>query len=194
MYQSLLADTRFFSLLLRIDRDLAQQAHAGGCPWCGGALHRASYRRKPRGGAGRLGPEHAERFSFCCSVEGCRRRVTPASVRFLGRKVFFATVVLLVPVLRDGPSPERLGRLEELFAVDRRTLGRWRLWWRRVVPATPFWRAARGRFRRPLGEDALPGSLLAVFRGERGLGAQVLSALAWLAPLSVGTALAGSAW
>jgi len=48
LYQSLLADTSFFSLLLRIDRDLAQQARAGGCPWCGGSLHRASYRRKPR--------------------------------------------------------------------------------------------------------------------------------------------------
>jgi len=60
------------------------------------------------------------------------------------------------------------GRLEELFAVDRRTLGRWR---REIVLATPFWRAVSGRFRRPLAEDALPGSLLAVFRGERGLAA-----------------------
>ena len=193
MYQTLLADTSFLSLLLRIDQDLAQQARAGGCPWCGGVLHRASFRRKPRGGPAGLGREHTERFSFCCSVEGCRRRVTPASVRFLGRKVFFAVVVLLVPVLRDGPTPERLGRLEELFAVDRRTLGRWRRWWRETVPTTGFWRAGRGRFRRPVAQEALPGSLLAAFRGERGLAAQVLSTLAWLAPLTVGTALAGGA-
>ncbi len=191
MYQTLLSSANFFSLLLRIDQDLAQQARAGGCPWCGGVLHLASYRRKPRGGPVGLGPEHAERFSFCCSVEGCRRRVRPPSVRFLGRKVFFAVAVLLVPVLRDGPTPERLGRLEELFTVDRRTLGRWRRWWRESVPATGFWRAARGRFRRPVAADALPGSLLAAFRGEGGIAAQVLSTLAWLAPLTVGTALAG---
>jgi len=73
-------------------------------------------------------------------------------------------------------------------------VGRWRRWWRGVVPATPFWRAARGRFRRPVAEAALPGSLLAAFRGERGLAAQVLSALAYQAPLSGGAALAGSAW
>ncbi len=194
MYQSLLCDASFFSLLLRIDQDVAQQVRAGGCPWCGGVLHGASYRRKPRGGPAGLAREHAERFSFCCSVEGCRRRVTPASVRFLGRKVFFSVMVLLVPVLRDGPRPERIGRLEELFTVDRRTLGRWRQWWRETVPATGFWRAARGRFRRPVAEEALPGSLLAAFPGERGLAAQVLSMLAWLAPLTGATALAGSAW
>lgn len=193
MYQALLADTSFLSLLLRIDQDLAEQACAVGCPWCGGVLHRASYRRKPRGGPAGLGREHAERFSFCCAAEGCRRRVTPASVRFLGRKVFFAVVVLLVPVLRDGPTPERLGRLEELSAVDRRTLGRWRRWWHETVSTTGLWRAGRGRFRRPVAQDALPGSLLAAFRGKQGLASQVLSTLAWLAPLSVGTALAGGA-
>jgi hypothetical protein len=63
LYQSLLFDASFFSLLLRIDQDLAQQVRAGGCPWCGGMLHRASYRRKPRGGPAGLGWEHAERFS-----------------------------------------------------------------------------------------------------------------------------------
>ena len=171
MYQSLLADASFFSLLLRIDRDLAQQARAGGCPWCGGVLHRASYRRKPRGGPVRLGREHAERFSFCCSVEGCRRRVTPASVRFLGRKVFFAAVVLLVPVLRDGPRPERLGRLEELFTVDRRTLGRWRRWWRENQAAGE--EALEVEHGRGQGERADGDAGLVVAAGAPGVGLPV---------------------
>jgi len=182
LYQTLLASASFFSLLLRIDRDLAEQARAGGCPWCAGVVHRASFWRKPRGGPAELGREHAERCSFCCSVEGCRRRVTPSSVRFLGRKVFFAAVVLLVPVLRDGPTPERIRRLEEHFAVDRRTLGRWRRWWREIVPRTRFWQAARGQFRRPVAEDALPGSLVAAFSDEGGLEAQVQAVLAFLDP------------
>jgi hypothetical protein len=42
----LLADTRFFSLLLAIDRDLAAHAHAGGCA-CGGPLYVANFARKP---------------------------------------------------------------------------------------------------------------------------------------------------
>ena len=37
--------------------------------------------------------------------------MTPSSLRFLGRKVFFGVLVLLLPVLREGPTPERLARL-----------------------------------------------------------------------------------
>jgi hypothetical protein len=86
LYQTLLGSSNFFALLLRFDEDLALQARAVGCA-CGGALPSARYARKPRGGPEGLGPEHAMRLSFCCSVEGCRRRVTPPSLRFLGRKV-----------------------------------------------------------------------------------------------------------
>ena len=114
MYQTVLRDSSFFALLLQLDQDLAAEARAAGCA-CGGALHRAHYPRKPRGGPDGLGAEHSVRLSFCCSVEGCRKRVTPRSLRFLGRKVFFGVWVLLLPVLRDGPTRERLRRLEEVF-------------------------------------------------------------------------------
>jgi hypothetical protein len=30
---------------------------------------------------------YGQRFSFCCAVGGCRKRTTPPSLRFLGRKV-----------------------------------------------------------------------------------------------------------
>jgi hypothetical protein len=109
LYQALLRDSSLFDLLLRFDEDLAEEARTAGCA-CGGALHRACYERKPRGGPAGLGPAHAVRFSYCCEKEGCRRRTTPGSLRFLGRKVFFGVVVLLVPVLRDGPTPKRLER------------------------------------------------------------------------------------
>ena len=110
MYQALLRDSSLFDLLLEFDRDLATEARRAGCG-CGGVLHSAAYPRKPRGGPPGLGPEHAVRFSFCCGVEGCRRRVSPPSLRFLGRKVFWGVVVLLVPVLRQGPTPKRVERL-----------------------------------------------------------------------------------
>ena len=83
-----------FELLFAIDQDLAANARAAGCPACGGRLHSVRYPRKPRGGPADLGPEYDWRFSFCCAGEGCRRRATPPSVRFLGRRVYLGAVVV----------------------------------------------------------------------------------------------------
>ena len=111
MYQALLADAKFHEQLLVFDRDLAASARAARCWLCGGALHSASYDRKPRGCLGGLGQEYAERFSFCCAVDGCRKRTTPPSLRFLGRHVYLATVVTLISALMLGTTPSRLARL-----------------------------------------------------------------------------------
>lgn len=181
MYQSLLEDASFFALLLRIDEDLAADARAMGCP-CGGPLHSARYRRKPRGGPAGLGRAYDLRASFCCAVDGCRRRSTPPSVRFLGRKVFFGLWVVLLPVLREGPNAQRLSRLEQRFCVSRRTLLRWRRWWRETFPVSRFWQAAGGLWAQPISPEALPGSLLAAFASSQSPGEQVLAVLKWLAP------------
>jgi hypothetical protein len=180
LYQTLLRDTSFFALLLRCDEDLAAQARAARCPTCGGALHSAHYRRKPRGGPDELGAQYELRQSFCCAVEGCRRRVTPPALRFLGRKVFFSVWVLLLPVLREGPTAQRLSRLEEVFAVSRRTLLRWRRWWREVVPASRFWQARSGDWTLPVAPEALPGSLIAAFSHLAPASQRVLAVLRWL--------------
>jgi hypothetical protein len=194
LYQSLFEDASLFCLLLEIDRDLAGTAQAARCPACGGTLHRASFWRKPRGAPAELGREHRERFSFCCAVEGCRRRVTPASVRFLGRKVYLGAVVVLVAALRDGATRQRGERLRELLGVSRRTLGRWRRWWRQGVPATRFWQAARGRWAQPVAEEALPASLLAAFGAVAESAERVVSVLRFLGPLTTGPGLCGGAF
>jgi hypothetical protein len=174
LYQALLRDASYFDLLLRFDEDLAEKAQKAGCS-CNGPLHRAFYERKPRGGPEGLGPEHLVRYSYCCAVEGCRRRVTPPSLRFLGRKVFFGVVVLLVPVLRDGPTAKRLERLRREFAVSLRTLRRWIRWWRETFPASRFWLASQGRFVRPVRSQALPSSLCSAFEGLGEAPARVLA-------------------
>src|SRR5207245_1492977 len=115
-------------LLLTIDEDLAARARAAGCG-CGGVLHAASYPRKPRGGPNDLGAEHEHRLSFCCARRDCRGRMTPPSVRFLGRKVYLGAVVVLVAVLQHGVTPRRAERLHALFGVSVRTLARWRGFW-----------------------------------------------------------------
>ena len=96
---------------------------------------------------------------------GCRRRRTPPSVRFLGRKVFLGAVVVLVSALAHGPTPERLRRLRELVGVSRRTVERWRGWWLATFTTTPVWREARARLVR-VAQESLPASLLARFDGD----------------------------
>jgi hypothetical protein len=157
---SLATDEDFYVLLRLIDDDLARMARAQGCT-CGGKLHSADYPRKPRGGPKGVRDRIVMRASFCCAEEGCRRRKTPPSVRFLGRKVYFTVVVLLLPILQEGATPLRVRRLRALFRVSQRTLQRWRKWWLEVVPQTQWWQAERAQ--RGAGfetERELPGSLL----------------------------------
>jgi hypothetical protein len=188
LYQTLLRESSFFDLLYRLDKDLAEEARARGCE-CGGALHGAWYPRKPRGGPPDLSPEHAMRLSFCCAKDGCRRRMTPASLRFLGRKVFFGVIVLLVPVLRDGPTPKRLERLCAEFAVSPRTVRRWVRWWRETFATSRFWQARRGWFAQPVISEALPSSWCAAFGGVDDAPSWVLMALRFLAPITTGKGL-----
>jgi len=50
--------------------------------------------------------------------------------RFLGPKVYLAATIILMAVLHEGATPARMRRLNELVGVDRRTVGRWRIFWR----------------------------------------------------------------
>ena len=184
MYQAVLADARFHEQLLVFDRDLAAAARAARCWRCGGALHSASYDRKPRGGPAGLGQDYAERFSFCCAVDGCRKRTTPPSLRFLGRHVYLATVVTLISALMLGTTPSRLARLSVIPGLDRRTLARWRAWWRATFTDSPFAPVAMAAVVPPLAIAALPASLLERFTGD--LEQRLLSLLRFLGPLTGG--------
>ena len=191
MYATLLADNRFHELLLAIDGDLADTCRAEGCLACGGRLHSARYPRKPRGRpktlAGRLGPEHDRRFSFCCAVEGCRGRETPASLRFLGRRVYLAAIVVLIAILHSGASASRLARLAAIVPVPPRTIAHWRRWWRDTFTTTPFWQIARARFMPPIEHARLPASLLGRFAGDER--DQLIMALRFLGPITGGRPL-----
>lgn len=162
MYHELPSVTSLWPFLLTIDRDLCEAARQQGCP-CGGRLHRADFPRKPRGQPDPLPGDYGRRFSFCCDREGCRKRITPPSVRFLGRKVYLAAIVVLVSAMRQGPSPRRVRELSQRFGADRRTIGRWQRFWREQFPQTPFWKVARGRFAAAMEAAALPRTLLEIF-------------------------------
>jgi hypothetical protein len=103
------------------------------------------------------------RYSLCCSHEGCRARVTPPSVRFFGRRYHIAPMVVFVTAMTHGLTGSRLARLREEFGVDRRTLERWRVWWREAFPATPFWKVLCGLLAEPLDMKRLPASVVDCF-------------------------------
>jgi hypothetical protein len=163
---TLLHSKTFYATLTQFDADLAAEVHARGCP-CGGRLHRADYPRKPRGGPADLSPAFDHRHSFCCDRDGCRRRAAPASLRFLGRRVYLSVVVVVMSILAYGCTPARLTQLRADLgeSLSVRTIARWRTWWQQTVPQSPFWKQARGRFAVPVDRGRLPGALLARFRG-----------------------------
>jgi len=185
MFAALLADGRLYELLQRCDEDLAAEQRACGCPRCAGVLHWARYPRKPRGFSG-LNPEYGRRLSLCCAREGCRKRATPPSLRFLGRKVYLGAVVVLVCALRCGVTPTRMRYLEERVGVSRRTVMRWRRFWCAEFIATPFWRAACGALMPPLEHGELPASLLERFAGAAR--DRLVSALRFIAPITTESA------
>ena len=164
--QCYLADQQLHRLLEKVDAELAEKVQEGGCVHCPGKLHRADYKRKPRGGEPE-GDQEIYRDSFCCDQDGCRKRHTPPSVRFLGRKVYWGLVVVLVSAMRHGLKPERVQALRESLGLDRRTLERWRKWWLETFVQSSFWRTARARFLPLICEKTLPLSLGQVFRIER---------------------------
>jgi len=179
-------DARLFAILAKIDADLAETARVAGCE-CGGVLHRSDYPRKSRGGPPGLGPEYAERISFCCNRTGCRSRVTPPSVRFLGRKVYLGADVVLVSAMRNGPTPRRVAELRRLLGVSERTLRRWSAWWRSGFAEGAFWKGVGGRFAPPPPAiEALPHSLLERFGGDAR--DALVAALRFLWPITTASA------
>jgi hypothetical protein len=188
MYHNLPRAASFWLFLLTIDQDLAEAFREQACP-CGGRLHRANYVRKPRGTPKQLTEPQCLRFSFCCDREGCRKRATPPSVRFLGRKVFLGVIVILVSAMRQGPKPRRVRELAQRFAVDRRTIARWQVFWREHFPQTPFWKTARGRLKPADTDTPLPLVLLDAFVRRHAPCADWGRLLCFLAPITVPGAL-----
>jgi hypothetical protein len=162
MYRASSFNATFWPFLFTIDQDLADAARKRGCT-CGGRLHCANYPRKPRGGPNTLPDTYRSRLSFCCDRDGCRRRITPPSVRFLGRKIYVGALVVLISAMRHGPTPRRVRDLATYLGADRRTIVRWQKYWREHFPQTHFWKIARAHLLPTFDATTLPLSLLTAF-------------------------------
>lgn len=165
------------------DARVAAKVKANGCRFCAGRLDVATFPRKPRGSA--LIPIGAwldKRRSYCCAREGCRRRATPASLVFLGRRVYVAIVVLVeslrVQQVAEPAPPEHA-------PPPPRTTRRWLDWFRSTLPKTDVFVAAAGRFWPPLPPAELPHALVASFdRLDRSVSECLVAALRFLSPLT----------
>ena len=92
-------------------------------------MHSARYPRMPRGfSRSVLGEQCERRLSYCCEREGCRKRCTPPSVRFLGRKVYLGGVITLICALEQGLTPRRRARLFDELDLWPQTFARWQTW------------------------------------------------------------------
>lgn len=182
MRSPVLDDPRFYPFLCKVDTDLATATQAAGCPQCGAVLHSARYPRRILGIAVQPGATHDYRASFCCSRDGCRHRVTPPSVRFLGRKRFLSAVVLLVSAARYGARPALVQALQRAYGISRSTLARWQRWWRETVPQTAFWAVATTRVMPPIDPSCIPVGLVRRFEATAAR-EKLIAVLRFIAPL-----------
>lgn len=157
MYHVALVLPSFWERLLELDVEIAGAfISAAVCLRCGGrAFSRHDYRRKPRGFPQELSWDKLEqwfslRISFRCDV--CRKRVTPPSVRFLGRKVYIGSCVLWASRCfeRGEAAASALSLLKEIKDelgdfLPARTVRRWLQWWQGPVWQSSFWRAHHGQ-------------------------------------------------
>jgi len=128
---------RWLTVLVLIDVAIALILQHARCPWCKGPLHAGHFHRKPRGCASSAAPRAAQRLSWCCGREGCRKRLTPPSVRYWGRLYFVGPAVLAMA----GACPKTSAgeALRKTVDCSRRTWLRWRQRFALV------WESATGR-------------------------------------------------
>ncbi len=160
MCTNLLQDSRTFEFIQRIDEDTESRARLEPCGFCGDRLHRADFLRKPRAPGIDLAEDFCRRPSFCCRRDGCRRRQTPALLRFLGRRVYVSVVVVLVTAMTQGASPKRLCELQSELGIPPQTVRRWQHYWQVIFSRQRGWQYLRGNLLPQPTDEGLPRSLL----------------------------------
>jgi len=173
----------FFVMLEQADERIVQQAIAEGCAVCGGPLHHADFARKPRGAL--IAPEGEElvkRFSLCCGREGCRKRLTPPSLRFLGRRVYLGVVVIVASFVAQALATAHT--IRQKTGVPALTVRRWLDWWGSTFIDTEVFVAIRARLI-GVDESKLPASIVARLPGTPEQQVRTMLELLW--PLTTGS-------
>lgn len=162
--KNLLSNSSFLSHLAEHDKEEADRLKGKSCSCCQeGVLHSASYPRKPRGLGFPLTLLNTRRISFCCSE--CRKRTTPPSLQFFGRKIYSSLIIILALLLRSRDPRETLSRIRGILGVSERTIERWRGWLLTLLEI-PEWKVMRQRLSPTFSLQKFPSSLLVEFQAE----------------------------
>lgn len=183
MSHKFLFNSTFHTLLIAIDRELAEDVRQQGCH-CGGSLHQSNYPRSPLGLSAELRFAYQQRFSFCC--DDCRHRTTPPSVRFFGRRWYPAPLLLLISALMLSINEHRLTQIKRHFGitVSESTWKRWRRWWRDAFVESAFWKQARGLIPEPKRPATIARQMLISFQGT--IDNKMLLLLKFISPITAG--------
>jgi len=114
---------QWLRVLIVIDGLIAMLVRARRCPHCGGRLDAAPFRRSVWG-SDDVEATEVLRQSFCCSREGCRRRVTTPSVLFWGRLRYAGALVLRVGCEPAGSAEATA--VQKMVGCHPKTARRWR--------------------------------------------------------------------
>ena len=184
MFDQIEFGCEFFEGLLAIDKAIVEGAAIEACRYCGGRLHRGDYPRKPRWGLiGKAAETFGRRFSLCCGREGCRKRATPPSVRFLGRRVYVGAVVIVASiVVLMKPTASEASRATGVAA---RTTRRWLRWWRGPFTTTSVFVQISSRMVPAVSRTSLPFSIVEILPGS--IDMRVRQLLGWLLPITTVT-------
>lgn len=190
MFDQVALVREFFEGLSSLDAAIVEKVAAAGCPFCSGVLHRGDYPRKPRWGAfAEMTGAFARRFSLCCSRDGCRKRATPPSVRFLGRRVYLGAVVLVASLFALALATASAA--SRAAGVPARTVRRWLRWWQGPFVETDVFVEIRAHLVPPPRAADLPHSLVSRMM-DLDMASRIASVLRLLAPLTT-TSVTGGA-
>jgi len=162
-YLDVVDHVSLFRCLHSLDVELADKVRTKRCPLCGGPLHSGAYKRQPRGEGEdvEIPEEFRQRLGLCCGW--CRRRTLPPSCLYLGRKVFWGCIVMLVTAAAQGLGNHTITELCARFDVSRRTVKRWVSFFEVLFPSSAPWQRLRGRVGVEVRTEELPRGLVACF-------------------------------
>jgi len=109
-------------------------------------------------------------------------------VRFLGRRVYVAAIMIVVSALRASAGTAAAMRQLDSLGVPPSTIERWRRWWTSGFVGTPFWTLGHAAFVPPVNTGQAPASLLERFVSTLHP-EPLLCLLRWLSPLTSASAV-----
>jgi hypothetical protein len=84
----------------------------------------------------------------------------PPSCRFMGRKVYWYIVILIILSNWQNKETTNIFKLSKLFDVSRNTIPRWIAFFQDIFPSSHQWKRIRGKVAAFIKNNELPSNLV----------------------------------